>query len=439
MQWRTAKIQSKKAGSWMKTGTPKRTSYLIAALCVVVAACLIVGGTLAFSTVNSEERLNKFTFEGPEGMDSHLKEPDFDGIADYEYDDAGNMTPIYGYDASDGHKPIYGYIDNDPGRPIKDKNDIPSGATDEELRPVNAVDPTHPLNPVNGEPYGSEVAEELHKGSVVLKNPMIYNSGKSIDEWVAAKITFVYQNGPDAGTQLSAADYALVTRVVDIDWNYGTSALWELIATEDGEGVISDSRNTVNPGDANYPYVMGDPDYGKPYNLQPGDSGYQPQPGSPDYVLQPGEFRADPAAAGGPVFTGGISRTLFYKEILDHVNPGDPPGVYDTTEPMFTRVAVKTGATDADIKRLVQIGGFTIFIEGFAAQSNAAANYNGFRTWGAGDATAMPPVLPGVHFDFTPAAFVPPPSPTTVGSESYTGLPPIVTKEHTVPNAPTTA
>lgn len=93
-----------------------------------------------------------------------------------------------------------------------------------------------------------------------------------------------------------------------------------------------------------------------------------------------------------------VSQEFLYKEILSEDTDTTDGGVYgDTTTPIFTKVSVKTTATNAQLKALEDMGGFAIWIEGFAVQSDVATDFSGFQTWAA----------TGVVFNNTPTADVP--------------------------------
>lgn len=82
-----------------------------------------------------------------------------------------------------------------------------------------------------------------------------------------------------------------------------------------------------------------------------------------------------------------ISKVFYYKSKL---------AAGETTLPVFTRVSVKISASNAQIKALEEMGGFAIWVEGFAAQGDISDEYNavivdpetgdekveGFRLWG---------------------------------------------------------
>lgn len=90
-----------------------------------------------------------------------------------------------------------------------------------------------------------------------------------------------------------------------------------------------------------------------------------------------------------------VSQVFYYKQILKK-DADAKQGVYgEATSPIFTSVTVKTTADNAQMKALEEMGGFAIWIEGFAVQSDAAADADAFIAWGeAGN----------VVFDHTPTA-----------------------------------
>ncbi|MDO4316863.1 MAG: SipW-dependent-type signal peptide-containing protein [Lachnospiraceae bacterium] len=93
-----------------------------------------------------------------------------------------------------------------------------------------------------------------------------------------------------------------------------------------------------------------------------------------------------------------ISQVFYYKQILSK-DTDAKQGVYgDATTPIFTAVTVKTEANNAQMKALEEMGGFAIWIEGFAVQSDVAADADAFVAWGeAGN----------VVFEHTPTAAAP--------------------------------
>jgi hypothetical protein len=320
--------------------TTKKKS-IIGILCTILAATATIGGTLAYMTDMSEVRANIFTFATEdEALDARLVEPTWDGVVDYEYDALGKITPVYEYYDHDANPatpsiPVYGYVSGDPTKRITAKSAIPAGATGITLRP-RLVSATYPkylsgINPRNNLPYGDEAAKDMIPGQIAQKNPIIYNTGTVCDEWVAAKLTFVYSTGTNKGKPLSVIDYLKVVDAVTIDYE---ATKW-------------------------------------------------------DKVLE---------------LQNGITQVLYYRDLLPKVAANAAPGVYDQTVPMFLTVKVKNTAINSQVKALEDIGGFTIYIEGFAAQREVAMNYNAFKAWGFGEDGFVGTADDNVKFDNSPSA-----------------------------------
>lgn len=307
----------------MKAKTKKA---ITGAAAVSLLAALAVGGTLAYLTDETERRANNFTFAGADGIDAQLTEPEWDGIIDYEYNDDGTITPVYEYidadqDPDTPDVPVYGYTNGDKSKPVTDKDDI-DNTTDRPRTDTSDPDYEPPV-------YGDEQAQNMLPGAQASKNPIITNTGSMTDEWVAAKITFVYAEGSaDAGKPLSDEDMRKVTDVISIDYKTDTDDQWERIVGTEST----------------------------------------------------------------------VSQVFYYKEILKKDADAADVGVYgDATAPIFTTVSVSANATNGQIKALEEMGGFAIWIEGFAVQSDAAEDYTAFKTWGVN----------GVVFNHTPTAAEP--------------------------------
>lgn len=294
---------------------PKTKRKLAGAAAAGLVAAIAAGGTLAYLTDETEKRANNFTFAS-DSVDAMLTEPLWDGVIDYKYDDEGNVIPIYEWYDDDNDPdtpdvPVYGYTDGDKQQPITDETTLEK---DKDYRPrTDSQDPSY--QPV----YGDEQAMNMIPGSVASKNPVITNTGVT-DEWVAAKITFVYAAGTaDAGKPLSVTDMAKVTEAVEIDYKIGTGDDWERINSTSED----------------------------------------------------------------------ISQIFYYKKILAKDAGTTDDGVHGGfTTPIFTTVKVKSGATNAQIKALEEMGGFAIWIEGFAVQSDVAEEYEStdtnvvtFKSW----------------------------------------------------------
>lgn len=166
-----------------------------------IITALAVGGTLSYLTDTTEQRANNFTFAS-EGIDAMLTEPDWDGVIDYLYPG----DPGYP-EGETGIVPVYGYDEND--------------------------------NPITEQPegdYGEDHAKNMIPGQVAKKNPIITNTGTTTDEWVAAKVTFVYgEDSANAGKALNAVDWELVKEYIQVDFNTAESedGYWTLVGAAD--------------------------------------------------------------------------------------------------------------------------------------------------------------------------------------------------------------
>lgn len=280
-----------------------------AALCLIAAVA--AGGTLAYLTDETEQRANNFTFAS-NGIDAMLTEPEWDGVVDYEYDDAGNITPIYDWTDDDNDPntpdvPVYGYEGGDIQKPVTDKTQI-DDTTDRPRK--DSTDPT--FKPT----YGDEQAQNMIPGQVATKNPIITNTGALTDEWVAAKVTFVYGEGSaNAGKALNNTDWEVVKEYIQVDFNTTVSAdgYWECVAGSDT-----------------------------------------------------------------------VSQTYYYSDILAKGSETDGNITYgEVTKPIFNTVTLSTSADNEAIDKLNQMGGIAIYIEGYAVQSDAYADFNEWKVSGS--------------------------------------------------------
>lgn len=263
----------------------------IGSACVALIAAVSAGGTFAYLTAQTERRANNFTFSST-ALTAMLTEPKWDGVVSYEYD-GSTVHPVYDYidhdnDPNTPEVPVYGYVDGDIQNPVIDKNNIDDNT--DRPRKDSTNDTYAPV-------YGDESAQNMIPGSIADKNPIITNTCH-IDEWLAAKITFVYADGSDkSGQPLNLNDLSAVMDIITIDYN---TTDWERLSGGEKDG----------------------------------------------------------------------SQSFSYKNI---VNPGD------VTNALFNSVTVSKDATNDQIKALENIGGFAIWIEGYAAQSEAVADYETFK------------------------------------------------------------
>ncbi len=313
-----------------KNKKSKKTAIML--LSFLLAVTIVLGGTLAYLTSQTNREVNNFSFpKDSEGLSAMLTEPDWDGAIAYESvtDSSGNvsMIPIYDYTEED-NKPIYGYITDEAGVEVAvtDKSKIDSNVKRPEQN-INSSDEN------TSKSYGIDVAEEMIPGATAYKNPMITNTGTVTDEWVAAKVTFVYTHTLTdkdgnvlykSGTPLSDDDMRTLLLVVDIEYTNN----WEQINASYDNGEID-------------PIVS--------------------QQGAVYY------YKAKVAKNGGK------------------------------TTPLFTKVYIKETVESGVYNSLGHLKetGFTIYVEGFAAQSSVAVDYEEFKAWGKNG---------GVVFNNTPTA-----------------------------------
>ncbi|MCH5325408.1 MAG: hypothetical protein J1E39_09340 [Eubacterium sp.] len=278
---------------------------------LALTAAISVGGTLAYLSAVTEQRANNFTFAS-DGLDARLTEPKWDGIIDYEYPDdpSEDLIPVYDYiddddDPDTPDVPVYGYEDGDKSKPITDPEEVKDIEYPDRRPRYDSKDPDY--NPK----YGDEEAQNMVPGRVAPKDPFISNIGVT-DEWIAAKITFVYAEGtPNAGQQLSDSDYILLCDIIDIDYDADKAS---------------------------------------------GNSWVRPE--------------GESAALKEQIF--------FYNKIVKGNNELSNTKVSDKTAPIFTKVTVSKDATTEQIKYFEDLGGFAIWIEGYAVQSE---QFDTFDDW----------------------------------------------------------
>lgn len=219
--------------------------------------------------------------------------------------------------------PIYGYQEDD-GKPIYGyKNgDITSPVTDKSEIDSSVTRPQENIN-ASGDnesqkQYGEDLAKVMIPGQTVYKNPIVTNTGSLIDEWVAVKVTFVYSK----------------------DYTDG-SKTYKKGAPLSNDDVIALTR--VIKIDTDYDGTK----WEKIYHSVSGD-----QVDSEEQFVE-----------------------YYYKEL---VHTGE------VTKPLFNTVRIPENITTKEYEILGHLTktGFTIYIEGFAAQSAVASNYDSFKAWG---------------------------------------------------------
>lgn len=213
----------------------KNKKILIGVASLGLVAAIAAGGTFAYLTDETEKRANNFSF--PEPISAMLTEPNWDGVVDYIYPDDPDY-PETGFPTKPDGKtpdiiPVYGWTADptDPA-PIFGYND-----TDDDGVPDTAVttygDPGTGTPPDKADEYGNTTNEMMVPGQSALKNPIITNTSNDIDEWVAARVSFVYASGTNAGKLLSGTDMQAVLDNMTIEWKTAASDNWELIKTND--------------------------------------------------------------------------------------------------------------------------------------------------------------------------------------------------------------
>lgn len=268
-----------------------------------LVSALAISGTLAYLTKQTEKRANNFTFASV-ALNARLTEPDWDGIVDYEYDKDKNIEyPIYGY-TPDGD-PVYAYDEND--NPTTDKSQVKNPNTPESIE-NNRKKKDDDNEPIE---YGDKTSKDMVPGQVALKNPIITNTGDISDEWVAAKITFVYATGDKEGTPLNIEDMKKVTDAITIDYN----------ADNNDSGVEWDRSSTGT--------------------------------------------KTDP-----------IQVFYYTKTLAIDATPNDATTHGESTVAIFNKVRVNDTATTEQMDALEKMGGFVIYIEGFAVQKDIMETYS---------------------------------------------------------------
>lgn len=303
----------------MKAETRK---VLTGAAALTLTAAVSVGGTLAYLSKVTEKRANNFTFAS-DNLDAKLTEPEWDGAVDYEEDENGDIHPVY-EDPDNPGDTFYGYRDKNKDGKLDEEEKKEENKVTKKNRPTKDEDWDDVLPPdelPDGSTPGRIEAQEMIPGSEVHKNPIITNTGK-VDEWVAAKVTFVYADGAKdaagndiAGIKLNKDDFEKVLKAIKVDW------------TEAYTGNIAEKSQFESAGTWYYA----------------GDS-----------ALASGDY---------------ASEMVFYYDTL--VEAGESNNV---TNEIFSLVTVKDVDNSA-IEALEKIGGFAIYVEGYAVQDSAFDAY----------------------------------------------------------------
>lgn len=146
---------------------------------ILIALTTGVITTLSLLQMNTNVKLNSFSYSDGTLFDAMLTEPEWDGIVAYETTSTGDVKNIYGWN---GETPIY---------------DKPENST-----------------------FGEDLAVDLIPNASAAKNPIITNLSQKTDVWVAAKITLVYgEQSPNKGKKMTLADAMIVWDLIEIDFN----------------------------------------------------------------------------------------------------------------------------------------------------------------------------------------------------------------------------
>ena len=296
-----------------------KSTLLVSALSFVLVTALLVGATLAFLIDVTEARTNNFTLATPD-LSARLVEPNWDGITDYVYID-NVLHPVFGYTVAG--LPVFCWG-------LNGQTPVTTPLANPMAGHPRRVSATNRDCYWTGQPLGREAAQDMIPGRVANKNPIVYNTGEIWDIWVAARVTIVYsEDGPGrvAGAMMSDANLAIVNEIVDIAWN----------------------TNWVFHG-------------------------------TPPANAATGGFNARQTLLHNAYIP---SATALAADNSNLPANGDRTELYGASAPVFTTVTLRQNITNAQMEALEAIGGFTIFVEGYAVQGDAAANFAGFQTWAA--------------------------------------------------------
>lgn len=304
----------------MKAKTKKIVTGAVALSLVMVMA---VGGTMAYLTKQTEKRANNFTFAS-EGLNANLIEPDWDGVIDYEYDESSDITPIYDYIAN----------------PDYDESKDPNPETNPNKLPVYGYKGGDKLKPITDK----TTLETLKNDDDETNDPDRPRMDSTDD-------TYNPTYGDEDAQNMIPGQVALKNPIIT---NTG-SITDEWVATK-----------------ITFVYAEGTDNAGEKLSLQDMKS-----------VTNAIEISYDADATTGTTWdratgtSSDIEQIFYYKNILKKDSNATDVGEYgESTTPIFTQVKVKQDASNEDLKKLEDIGGFAIYIEGFAVQSDIMEDFN---------------------------------------------------------------
>lgn len=222
----------------------------------------------------------------------------------------GKIYPTYG---GEGENTIWGYTGGDPDQPVKSK-EPPSDMTN--ITPPNKipnpdyVDSSTTPDVPQTITPGYLEADKMTPGDVAGKNPFITNIGE-MDEWVAAQVSFVYGEGSENAGKLIPDTVVESTIMPVID------VAWT--STDLTTGTIAGNGKWYYKGTA-----LGENNY--------------------------------------------TNQMVFYydKSLVAETQ--------DKTAAIFESITLDKEATTTQVKKLEDIGGFAIYIQGFAVQESEFDN-----------------------------------------------------------------
>ena len=368
----------------MKAKTKK---VLTGTAALVLTAALSIGGTFAYLTRLTEKRANNFTFAS-KGLNATLTEPEWDGIIDYEYVDdstTGNRKykrPVY---KKDGDDEVYGYYteeETDDDGNVTRKKKHPLKYTPEKLEEFDKNDSWDEDKDPGLKKWYKKIKDKKPEGSTVdyddyerpdksidedLTNDNEPNYGYleaqnmipggtakknpfitntgDLNEWVAVQVSFLDKDG-NLITETSEL-WSTITSVIRVNWPTKLTT-----GTVDGSGAWYYKGTAALGADSN------------------------------NYHNQ---------------------MIFYYDKALDKTEAGKK------TSELFTTVSVIGDASNEQIQKLESLGGFTIYVEGYAVQESkfvtVAGGDTGAKQWVTSNSATFGAITtPDNIFGIVPAA-----------------------------------